>query len=638
MSERILLKDINNEIWNRLLVEIPGLYKSKGTVRSIRSIINTYGIPATMLDIKEYGQAGDKKNSLYNYYDIDTFLYTLKFSGIEWISTNWSTEITPDQTPASVELFFIAEDFPSASLININDKIYVNLIKYNDSKSYFQINMQTGSLASDMLTVTSSLVNAMDGLPNHIVLQKAADDIYEFNWNKLLHNDTLQSETITIDQTGETYINNWDLDGTLYIGQDFIGNIFEVRLWSDYLQDFTVEAHAKFPQAVFSNTATGSYDDLIMHLSLNDPINHHSSSVHELQNEAYNDLLYDFSALQFVSWSNETEFPYQYESKYINTVARSIDTGVSSVTSNKVRIDENYIPNGFHLSPFNSVEKSVYKDRKDPFKIGIYLSPTNLINDDIIRHLGITDIGELIGDPRDRYKEEYSELDNLRNAYWSWGADKNSFSEYLDYVKSYDLKGLFSSIENLLPARSYAIVGILYEQTLLERQKLKRMRPSSRFTNLPMTVLENPDVEILTGQTNDFYFSINQNENASITVNNFNKSNIYNIIETVDFNTNISGIIFQSIKPLVNFETNIIWSNFEGNFKMSSDQIYDGSYSNRHYINYLGYRSAEKSMKYNGCINSETTTYDKLSPVVITNVAANKLYVNKTGRSNLEVN
>ena len=43
------------EIWNRLINNLPMLLKSKGTERSIRALINCYGIPSTILRIIEYG-------------------------------------------------------------------------------------------------------------------------------------------------------------------------------------------------------------------------------------------------------------------------------------------------------------------------------------------------------------------------------------------------------------------------------------------------------------------------------------------------------------------------------------------------------------------------------------------------------
>ncbi len=46
-------KDIEREIWGRVLSSMPYILKRKGTKESIQSLVNAYGIPPTILKIKE---------------------------------------------------------------------------------------------------------------------------------------------------------------------------------------------------------------------------------------------------------------------------------------------------------------------------------------------------------------------------------------------------------------------------------------------------------------------------------------------------------------------------------------------------------------------------------------------------------
>ncbi len=48
-------KNQTEEIWNRLINNLPTLLKSKGTERSVRALINCYGIPSSILRIVEFG-------------------------------------------------------------------------------------------------------------------------------------------------------------------------------------------------------------------------------------------------------------------------------------------------------------------------------------------------------------------------------------------------------------------------------------------------------------------------------------------------------------------------------------------------------------------------------------------------------
>ena len=47
--------DISKEVWKRLYHNAPYLLKTKGTERGIKALMACYGIPETILNIKEYG-------------------------------------------------------------------------------------------------------------------------------------------------------------------------------------------------------------------------------------------------------------------------------------------------------------------------------------------------------------------------------------------------------------------------------------------------------------------------------------------------------------------------------------------------------------------------------------------------------
>lgn len=48
-------EDYTHEIWRRIVNNLPYLLKTKGTARSIKALMNVYGIPQTLLSIREYG-------------------------------------------------------------------------------------------------------------------------------------------------------------------------------------------------------------------------------------------------------------------------------------------------------------------------------------------------------------------------------------------------------------------------------------------------------------------------------------------------------------------------------------------------------------------------------------------------------
>ena len=69
--------DITKEVWKRLYHNVPYLLKTKGTERGIRALMNCYGIPETILNIKEYGGPTTDETT-YKTFNYEKFAYTLQ--------------------------------------------------------------------------------------------------------------------------------------------------------------------------------------------------------------------------------------------------------------------------------------------------------------------------------------------------------------------------------------------------------------------------------------------------------------------------------------------------------------------------------------------------------------------------------
>ena len=52
-------KDRQQEIWRRILNNLPYLLKTKGTKRAIHAAMSCYGVPASLLTIMEFGGPKD---------------------------------------------------------------------------------------------------------------------------------------------------------------------------------------------------------------------------------------------------------------------------------------------------------------------------------------------------------------------------------------------------------------------------------------------------------------------------------------------------------------------------------------------------------------------------------------------------
>jgi hypothetical protein len=75
------LKDVQNELWKRFLINLPFFMRSKGTVNGIKSVIRSFGInPDSLMNIREFGGPTRKSLSNKRYSTIKKLPY-LTFSG-----------------------------------------------------------------------------------------------------------------------------------------------------------------------------------------------------------------------------------------------------------------------------------------------------------------------------------------------------------------------------------------------------------------------------------------------------------------------------------------------------------------------------------------------------------------------------
>jgi len=97
---------ITTEVWRRIVNNLPYLLKIKGTTRSVKALMNTYGIPQTLLSIREYG--GPKVKGDQPLLIEDRFTYALNFnSGSEIIIPNswYSSSLSTTQGPWGGDLY-----------------------------------------------------------------------------------------------------------------------------------------------------------------------------------------------------------------------------------------------------------------------------------------------------------------------------------------------------------------------------------------------------------------------------------------------------------------------------------------------------------------------------------------------------
>ena len=150
-------KERTSEVWRRIINNLPFLLKSKGTSRGIRALINCYGVPSSILRIREYGSSikGDQSAK----YITDDFTYVLNLQASESISTPWK--------PHQKTIGYVTSSavYPNAIEFRFNPRTYTGRgIPTEESQSLWQVENRMGLVLHRSQSSTFSYPAGIEGL------------------------------------------------------------------------------------------------------------------------------------------------------------------------------------------------------------------------------------------------------------------------------------------------------------------------------------------------------------------------------------------------------------------------------------------------------------------------------------------
>ena len=154
------------------------------------------------------------------------------------------------------------------------------------------------------------------------------------------------------------------------------------------------------------------------------------------------------------------------------------DTVGISTTSEKVRIDEGTV-DGNILSHQVKAEISTLDRQPQDFEdLGVFFSPTNEINEDILYTLGSFRLDDYIGSPLPSAQtaSNYEDLKDIKDIYHQKVKNKFNYGDYIKLIQQID-HTLFKIIKQWVPFKSNLKTGLLIEPSFLERNKIQRELP-----------------------------------------------------------------------------------------------------------------------------------------------------------------
>jgi len=580
-------KNSTREVWRRIVNNLPFILKNKGTSRSIKALLTCFGIPSTVLTIKEYGGPSTfTDNDHFPEYEHDVYHYA-------WLSDTGSLTV-PVTTYVNGSGNIISANTLQFRFKPDNNFVYGNTTNYN-------IFSATSASVSDVYQLTlnrSDLVNEGTITLFNTVTGNAvsASNVYIFDnsWHNIYIESVNSTGSLKVSRTKygkTTYIKSASFNGDLNIfpttGTEtftfssgsrtltspvtlpngstvsdlskFNGHYHEIRIWSGTLNDATIREHGASPNTYTYNIdrislSTGEqaakpYDHLLQRFTL---ANKEIISGSFYQNSIHPNQHINTGSVYYNGFTDSGSINFEgFEERYYTP---SPSLGGNSLYTNKIRIDSSsFIPGRTLNTKTRATRSSLDRYSLDSNRLGVYFSPQTAINEDIFNQLGYFEIDDYIGDPNDEYSEKYPRLINFATNYWKKYDNRNDFEAYFRALEIYDFS-LFKYIKQLLPNRVNPIVGLLVEPNVLERSKVRVMRNKpgiedltynmsleginpeliGEYSSIPLTI-EWP-IQIDSTVNSDITFGIDISRNSEIefgseVLSNFEVAQIDNLTE-----------------------------------------------------------------------------------------------------------
>ena len=532
-------KDISKAIWKRLYHNAPYLLKTKGTERGIKALMSCYGIPSTILNVKEYGgSVTDKTNyKTFSYEKSGLALRGDSGTGSNavgyFIRSPWSSSaiteksassktiefrIKPKRSDAVYHLLTLSGSKQTTTHGNLEDfhlvlKPYTgstDISSSGDGDNYGTLALRQNN-QSQSIEYTSSLFPAYNGNFWNIFVgidavsgsgdvgqsTAIADTVFGYCQVNHFKNLTLERITPTLNLSESVRAASWG--DPYYSGGDLIGGATEV-----YIGGIPPNPSSSY-DSVDGLRYSGSIQEIRFYqgeLLTDDTLKKHalepfmyagnttSSAFHKLvvrlplgSNDKESsgsfvpNTLPRYTTNSDISSSMVTQnWEEIVETHHLPTP----DTVGASMTSEKVRIDSGSIDDDF-LSTMVRAETSTLDRQPQDFEdLGVFFSPTTEINEDIIYTLGAFRLDDYIGNPLPSVQSAslYEDLSSLREEYFKKVQKRYNYWDYIKLVQYVD-HTLFKMVEQWVPFKSNIKTGLLIEPHFLERNKFARELPST---------------------------------------------------------------------------------------------------------------------------------------------------------------
>ncbi len=531
-------EELKHNTWRKVLNNLIYIYKTKGTLSGVRALLNTYGYPADVLKLQEIGGSTQEHNPAIITDDIEKLLKGVGGSSgnvsfikfvdelYSWIFNNDNSRILNFDWWINKAVDLNTIEFILKPHKSNNDQIILES-SGSGTEKFWDLRLLSGSDAISgslqfRLNNSHSGSNNISGsavsMSTEYLPFKAGPDL----WNVMLQRMTSSISGTGIQEyklftglqdgdkitqfsavsmsisgglaadnpSGSYYANqNWLSTGSrhyqsgsnLYVGTTYTGSLAEFRTWTTALSASKFKQHILNKKSTVGNNIDASRDEVTYRYALQENWKQgvstpqiKDSNPKNVSDYTFNintdlltgSVLYDKDEIDIVKFSVRIGGVGQYDDHRIISnpkvdVVWNLNPKYSSITT------------PYHFDRFGN------KSRYHTNELQIVRSPQKILNEFIIDNLADYDITGKFGDPQDLYEIYYNDLNNLRDDLFNHFNVTIDINKWIRAQANIFNPSIIEAMQSVLPARStIQNVGVMFEPTLLERDKIKNPQAS----------------------------------------------------------------------------------------------------------------------------------------------------------------
>lgn len=567
------LYDLKNHIYQNIYNSLISIYKSKGTEKSYRNFLHSYGIDDKLVKINLYAN-----NSVFRFDDSVKTTYKKKkfldfnsperFNGTVYQNQNSASDysyISGTLVDNKESLFGLTVEsnivFPKA--VNTSDSFrnipfvtsslfgthtavssptnltwdatdscnfQVTFVKLgqNEDSGYFQLSssnpypipLLTSSVFYHVYNNTNwnvsvRLINNKSPYAGFISGSSADNYTVLFNGYNILGNKVLEEFSLS------SSINNATANALLknnkrfYVGSEytnFTGSIInrtdikvaDFKVWLNALSDTEILSHARDIEAVgleepyknyalynpeVTNTDIPSIQSLVVHWNFENVTTTDNGTGNPAINDAtfaVTDLAYnpdEISTNRYESWFSNIKYR-NYPAKgnfFFPNQTNIID--IDYLTQDKI-VDPELINSSDMINILQS-EDLVFGRIIKPtdFRIMFEKSMYQIITQEMLNMFSnVLTFNELVGSVYNKYREQYKELNHLRQLFYEKVQNEPDLDKFIEFYKWFDSSlGIFLNQITPVSAQVDDKLRVVIEETVLKRNKIKHKFPTAEY-------------------------------------------------------------------------------------------------------------------------------------------------------------